>query len=185
MNSAKKEGKNPHPVRRGCLAGQAFRSTRTNSPCSYPSWIRMRLRWSGRCGLMIGLQRSHKEAMMITKRTSSCIPCMFLIEIRVMKRRFGIWRRQFGNRDAYRRRGERTAGGLLKFVYAFLAPMRQSIYGDRSPAAEISAAWKGHGESRALPYRWMHSSDGFSSSPAGIERLVAGCPEATFQCVPP
>jgi hypothetical protein len=68
-----------------------------------------------------------------------------------MTRRPGIRRRQSGNGDAYRLRGEKPAGGLLKFVYAFLAPMQQSIfYGDGSPAAGISAAWKGDGEGRAL-----------------------------------
>ena len=147
MNSAKKEGKNPHPVRRGCLAGQAFRSTRTNSPCSYPSWIRMRLRWSGRCGLMLGLQRSHKEAMMITKRTFHAFYVDSLLRpgYEAPPRNPAPAARQWGMR------GEKTVRGLLKFVYAFLVPMQQSIfYGDGSPAAGISAAWKGYGENRAL-----------------------------------
>jgi hypothetical protein len=71
------------PVQCGILAGQAFRATRTNWPRSDPLWIRMRLRWSGRCGLMIGLQRLHKEAMMITKRTYHVFLSKFHIEIRV------------------------------------------------------------------------------------------------------
>jgi hypothetical protein len=96
---------------------------------------------------MLGLQRSHKEAMMITKRTFHAFYVDSLLRpgYEAPPRNPAPAARQWGMR------GEKTVRGLLKFVYAFLVPMQQSIfYGDGSPAAGISAAWKGYGENRAL-----------------------------------